>query len=325
MPAGPSVADALAIENLTVRLRRADGALLELLSGVSLTLEPGRILGVIGESGSGKTMTCRAVVGALPEAASITGGAIRIGSHVTQVARRARVAMVFADPHSALDPLQRVGAQIAEVVRVRRGLARREATSEALRLLERVVLPEPERIARMFPFQLSGGMAQRVMIACVLAGRPQFILADEPTSALDATVQLEIIDLLIALARDEGVGIMLTTHDMAVAARACDTIAVMYAGRLSELAPASVLISQPEHPYTRLLLRARPRGQSSERLAAIPGEPPVPGQVTTACPFAPRCPYCQTICVEQEPPLIARGQTSTLCHFAYSLPPLEGE
>jgi oligopeptide/dipeptide ABC transporter ATP-binding protein len=268
-------------------------------------------------------MTCRAVVGALPYSASITGGRIRIGSHSTEAERQARVAMVFADPHSSLDPLQRVRNQIAEVAHVRRGLRRREAAAEAMRLLEQVRLPDPERVARMFPFQLSGGMAQRVMIACVLAGQPQFVLADEPTSALDATVQLEIIDLLVGLARDQGVGILLTTHDVAVAARACDTIGVMYAGRLVELAPASELLNAPQHPYTRMLLMARPRGTRTERLAAIAGEPPVPGEVATACPFAPRCPYAQPLCAEQVPALLARGRTLSACHFVESLPPAE--
>lgn len=316
----------LLIANLTVQLARKDGPV-ELLHAVSLDLRRGTVLGLIGESGSGKTMTCRAVVGALPHGAAITDGEVRVGHAVL---RRAQgkidkmapvpVAMVFADPHASLDPLQRVGAQIAEMAHVHQRLRPRAARKEALRLLAQVLLPDPERTYSLFPFQLSGGMAQRAMIASVLAAKPHFLLADEPTSALDATVQLEILDLLARIVREENVGILLTTHDMAVASRTCDRIAVMYAGKIVEIGPARTVLAQPQHPYTRLLLQSRPRGSRATRLTAIPGEAPIPGEKRTPCPFAPRCPYAETICFEEEPLLVLRGEVASACHLVGRLP-----
>lgn len=311
----------LAVEDLRIEAGGDDRV--KLLRGVSVSVAPGKVVGLIGESGSGKTMTCRAIAGALPRGVGIAGGRVTIGDRVlhdehtaTAPARDSGVAMVFADPHAALDPLQRIGAQIAEVARVQRGAGRREARVRARELLAAVAISDPERVAKLFPFEVSGGMAQRAMIASVLAGAPRFILADEPTSALDATVQLEILDLLGALARDEGVGLVLTTHDMAAAARICDWICVMYAGRVVESGPARAVLERPQHPYTRLLVEARPRGTRAQRLTAIPGEPPTPGDVVSGCPFAPRCPYVTDLCREAMPALVPYpGGGRAACHF----------
>jgi oligopeptide/dipeptide ABC transporter ATP-binding protein len=288
------------------------------VSDVSFDVRPGQIMGLIGESGSGKTMSCRAIAGALPRGISIASGSVDIGATTLRAPGRSpdrmiarRVGMVFADPHASLDPLQRIGDQISEVGRVSRGLTKDGAREQTMRLLGQVSLPDPERVYRLFPFELSGGMAQRAMIASVLAGGPDFILADEPTSALDATVQLEIIDLLVDLTQEESVGILLTTHDIAVAARACATIGVMYAGKLVEHGATTQVLQSPRHPYTALLMRARPRGRRTTRLEAIPGEPPVPGTVQTACPFAPRCPRAQPVCATEEPKLV----DGVACHF----------
>jgi oligopeptide/dipeptide ABC transporter ATP-binding protein len=312
----------LTIADLSVQLAKRQGPT-TLIDHVSLELAQGEIVGLIGESGSGKTMTCRAVVGALPHRASITSGTIRVAGEKVSGRGASRVAMIFADPHASLDPLQRVGNQIAEVARVHRALRRTEAREEALRLIGQVLLPDPERTASLFPFELSGGMAQRAMIASVLAGKPHFILADEPTSALDATVQLEVIDLVARLAREENVGILLTTHDVALAARVCDRIGVMYAGRIVELGATADVLERPQHPYTKLLMAARPRGRRTHRLTAIPGEPPVPGEPRPPCPFAPRCPWAQEICLTAVPELLVRDGVAAACHFAGALPALE--
>jgi oligopeptide/dipeptide ABC transporter ATP-binding protein len=317
----PAPAEPLRVTDLAIEARGKAGTT-PIVRGVSLELAPGEILGLIGESGSGKTMTCRAIVGALPGAAHIVRGSVEVGGRVVRapnVSRRtvgsAGVGMIFADPHASLDPLQRIGAQINEMLRVHRGLHRRAARREALALLERVSLPDPERVYRQFPFQVSGGMAQRAMIASVLAMRPRFLLADEPTSALDATIQLEILDLLLELKRAEGVGVILTTHDIGAAARICDRIGVMYAGRVVETGPAADVLTRPRHPYTTLLLEARPRGTKLKRLAAIPGEPVSPAAVGAGCAFAPRCPRAQPLCVEVEPLLDGAEPRGAACHF----------
>lgn len=321
-------ADLLVVEGLELELPRRGGDPLRLLRGVDLAVGRGEILGVIGESGSGKTMTCRVVVGAAPEQAVLTAGRVMLEGGVLREpgpARRMRsdrrIGMVFADPHASLDPLQRVGPHIAEVARLRAGLEREEARARAVELLERVSIPRPRQTARLYPFELSGGMAQRAMIAAALAGRPTVILADEPTSALDATVQVEVLELLRELADSERVGILLTTHDMAVVARACDRIAVMYAGRVVEHGTAERVLGDPQHPYTKLLLEARPRGRRGTPLPAIPGEPPLPGERQPPCSFEPRCPFAQDVCRERQPPLAAtRGGGAALCHFAGALP-----
>jgi oligopeptide/dipeptide ABC transporter ATP-binding protein len=319
-----TTSERLVVDNLTVELTHRH---VPLVQNVSFGVERGEILAIIGESGSGKTMTCRAIVGALPNGIEISGGEVRIGEIILRRAngrptrtRTPPVAMVFADPHASLDPLQRVGPQIAEVARVHQHLGRRQSRETALGLLQQVLMPAPERTYRLFPFEVSGGMAQRAMIACGLAARPHFILADEPTSALDATIQLEILDLLSALARDSEVGMVITTHDIAVAARIATTICVVYAGKVVEMGPAQAVLRAPEHPYTRLLLRARPRGTRAHRLTAIPGEPPSPGEVPSGCPFAPRCPHVGEICWESEPQLAEqRSGGAAACHFAGQL------
>jgi oligopeptide/dipeptide ABC transporter ATP-binding protein len=318
----PVTAEHLVIDDLSVELTRK-GKTLQLLRSVSLDVAQGRVFGLIGESGSGKTMTCRAVVGGLPAGAVVSTGEISIGRSIVRRARgrvdreaALRAAMVFADPHASLDPLQRVGDQVGEMLHVHQGLRGRAAKREVIRLLAEVRLPDPEHVYRQYPFQLSGGMAQRAMIATVLGAKPDFLLADEPTSALDSTIQQDILDLLLRLVREEGVGILLTTHDMSVVANTCDEIAVMYAGKIIEAGPSADVLGDPQHPYTRMLMRARPRGTRTHRLAAIPGEPPVPGEPLPACAVQPRCPWAEDVCVDVEPPLVAHGASVALCHFA---------
>jgi oligopeptide/dipeptide ABC transporter ATP-binding protein len=297
----------LTVDGLTVSAFDRKGGSVKLVNGVSLGLAQGEILGLLGESGSGKTMICRAITGALPPGVHITAGRIDTGSR--------RPAAIFADPHASLDPLQKVGEQIAEVARVARGLGRDEARVEALRLMEAMSLQDTARIFGQFPFQVSGGMAQRIMIAAALALRPQFIIADEPTSALDATVQVEVLDVLKGLAKTAEVGILLTTHDIAVASRVCTSIAVVYAGRICEIGRVDEVLHRPRHPYTRLLLSARPHGRRGVRLATIRGEPLSPGDERPACDFAPRCPKQAAICLDTPPLLRAYAASRVACHF----------
>jgi oligopeptide/dipeptide ABC transporter ATP-binding protein len=313
------MAPALVVEDLEIsyRARRAD---LRLVHGVSFDVRPAEIVGLIGESGSGKTMTLRAIAGALPRNVHVTQGVIRIGHRAQRnrngEERSARLAMVFADPHASLDPLQRVSAQLKESLFVHQGLRGKAASCEALRLLEEVRLSDPERVSQQLPAQLSGGMAQRVMIAIALSMRPAFLLADEPTSALDATVQLEIVELLVRLVQIESVGMLLATHDMAVVRRACDRVAVMYAGVIVESGLTEEVLTRPSHPYTKLLLAARPRATRGSRLTSIAGEPPSPEDARVGCSFAPRCPYADAICHQEEPPLSPHRHRDVACHHA---------
>lgn len=295
----------LEVEDLLIESFDRRGKALTIVNRVSFQLMQGSILGLLGESGSGKTMICRAITGALLPGIRVTGGRIHLDG--------GRAGIVFADPHASLDPLQKVGAQIAEVAHVCRGLPADSARQEALRLMHAMKLPDPERVYGQYPFQVSGGMAQRVMIAAALAAKPMFIVADEPTSALDATVQIEVLDLLKALSTHEGVGILLTTHDIAVASRICTSIAVIYAGKICEIGPVEQVLKSPRHPYSRLLLAARPRGKRGQRATTIPGEPLGPGDPRPPCPFAPRCPRAESDCIESEPMLLRTAGSMFAC------------
>ncbi len=290
---------ALSVEALHIEAFDRDGHVIPIVRGVSFQLKQGEVLGLLGESGAGKTMICRAITGALPPGVRIASGRIAIGGG-------GRAAAVFADPHASLDPLQKVGPQIAEVAHVRRGFSRRQAEEEASRLLGLLKLRDPSRVFGQYPFQLSGGMAQRVMIAAALASQPQFIIADEPTSALDATVQLDVLDVFRQLALEEHVGILLTMHDIAAASRVCSRIAVAYAGRICETGSVTEITRHARHPYTKLLMAARPTGRRGERLPAIAGEPLTPGDPRPPCAFAPRCPRATPTCFEVEPTFVGR-------------------
>jgi peptide/nickel transport system ATP-binding protein len=299
----------LSINDLTIEAVNRTGSAVRIVSGISLRVQSGEIVGLLGESGSGKTMICRAITGALPPGIRITRGSIERGDR--------RPAAVFADPHASLDPLQKVGNQIAEVARVVGGATKTDAKAQALRYLDTLSVRDSKRVYGQYPFQVSGGMAQRVVLAAALAMRPHFIVADEPTSALDATVQLDVLAVLQKLVREEGVGILLTTHDIAVAARVCTSIAVLYAGKVCELGTVDQVLRSPRHPYTRLLLASRPQGNRGQRLVTIPGDALSPGDPRPPCPFAPRCPRVADVCLQVEP--LLEGVTGALvaCHFPH--------
>ncbi|MEU6387836.1 ABC transporter ATP-binding protein [Streptomyces sp. NPDC046939] len=234
----------------------------EIVHGVSFELTPGKTVGIVGESGSGKTLTCRAALGILPPHFEITGGSVEIaGTDITTLTqdrwtelRGSTISAVFQDPASYLNPSIRVGAQLAEVLRVKLGLGRREARERAVELLRAVHLRDPELVHRQYPYELSGGMLQRVLIAAAIAARPRVLIADEATTALDVTVQAEILDLLTDLRAENGLALVVVSHDLAVVAQLCDEVLVMRQGEVVESGPTRTVLRAPRHAYTRLLI-----------------------------------------------------------------------
>uniref|UniRef100_UPI0018DFD0E1 ABC transporter ATP-binding protein n=1 Tax=Neoroseomonas rubea TaxID=2748666 RepID=UPI0018DFD0E1 len=296
--AGADDAPALDIAGLTLDFRQ-DGRRVRVLDGVSLKVAPGRTLAIVGESGCGKSVTALAVMGLLPDTAEL-GGAIRLGGRdlaamSPEDRRRLRggeMAMIFQEPMTSLNPAFTAGDQVAEALRIHQGLDRAAAFAEAVRMIDRVRIPDAARRARQYPHQLSGGMRQRVMIAMALACRPRLLIADEPTTALDVTVQAQILSLLDDLKRETGTAVVLVTHDLGVVADHADEVAVMYAGRVAEQARAAAIFARPEHPYTAGLLGAAPgEGERGERLASIEGTVPDLRAPPPGCRFAPRCPF----------------------------------
>jgi peptide/nickel transport system ATP-binding protein len=283
------------------------------VDGVSLTLERGKTVGIVGESGCGKSVLSRSIMGLLPGHAVRHGRVVFDGQDIAQASpatMRAywgtQMAMVFQDPMTSLNPVMRIGNQITESLRHHLDVSKDYANETALSLLQSVGIPEAERRLREYPHQLSGGMRQRVMIAIALACGPRLLLADEPTTALDVTVQAQILDLLQHQQRERFMAMVLVTHDLGVVAGRADDIAVMYAGRIVEKAPTRVLFGETRHPYTEALLKSIPKLEepSHTRLEAIAGRPPDLVHPPAGCKFAARCPYAQARCLEDEPPLV---------------------
>jgi len=278
---------------------------------VSFSASAGESLGIVGESGSGKTMTALALMGLLPDGAVVAGelrfegrDLAKLGEVEMRKLRGDRIAMIFQEPMSALNPLHRIGAQVAEPLILHRGLSKAAAWAEAVRLLDRVQLRDPAGMARAYPFALSGGERQRAMIAMALSCRPQLIIADEPTTALDVTVQAKILDLLASLSAEAEMAMLLVSHDLAVIARHCRRVLVMYGGAVMEAGPVEAVLGEARHPYTRALLEARPRlgAPRGERLRAIAGAAPSASDAPSGCPFADRCPFTIEACRLAPPP-----------------------
>ena len=304
----------LQIDNLDVRFK--GGRTVHAINDLSLTLMPGETLALLGESGSGKSVTLKTLLRLLLEKRTDLSGDIRFdGTDIMTLAGRALrsyrggdVSMVFQDPGLALDPVYPVGEQIAETVMRHKGLSRADAREVALDMLRRVRIPSPERRMRSFPHELSGGMRQRVMIALALACRPRLLLADEPTTALDATVQIQILLLLRELQREFGMAVIFVTHDIGVAVEVSERIAVMYAGRIVEEGTTREVIRDPRHPYTQGLLAANLHDVArGTRLTSIPGAPPALDLRPDACSFAPRCPMALPECRAAIPPELHPG------------------
>ncbi len=274
---------------------------------MSLAVPPGRVVGLVGESGCGKTLTALAALRLHDAQVRVRAGCVRVdGANVQEMDARALqrlrggiVAMVFQEPMTALNPVFSVRAHLFEVLRRHRGLAKDAAEEEAQALLREVGIPDAERVLASYPDALSGGMRQRVLIAMALAGRPRYLIADEPTTALDVSVQRRIVDLLAQMQRAHGLGMLLITHDFGLVAELCDEVAVIYAGEIVERAPVEAIFDDPRHPYTQALLRCRP--EASAAPAPIPGQAPEPGAWPSGCRFRDRCPYAESICTARPP------------------------
>jgi peptide/nickel transport system ATP-binding protein len=302
-------AAALEVRDLDVRIASADPPF-SVVADMALAVRRGETLCLVGESGCGKSMTALALLRLLPEGAEVSRGAIRLDGtdFLGLPERRAedlrgnRIAMIFQEPLTALNPVMPVGEQVAEVLRRHRGLGRRAAAEAAVAALRSVQMPDPERRARQYPHELSGGMRQRAMIALALACEPAVVIADEPTTALDVTVQAQILGLLKGLQRRLGTAVVLITHDLGVVAETADRVIVMYAGRRVEEASVTDLFDAPLHPYTRGLMGAIP-GAGGGRLTDIPGTVPPLWELPLGCAFSPRCPLATDRCRTERPPL----------------------
>jgi peptide/nickel transport system ATP-binding protein len=303
----------LAINDLRIAFHGDQGRTTHAVDSVDLAVQPGRTLGVVGESGSGKSVTFLSVMGLLPKDGSEISGRIRfestdllaLGDRRLRDLRGDRLAMIFQEPMTSLNPSYTIGEQIIEVLVRHKRVSRRKARAKAIELLSRVKIPSPDRRIDDYPHRLSGGMRQRAMIAMALACDPKLLIADEPTTALDVTIQAQILDLLRELKKESGAAIVLITHDLGVVAELCDDVAVMYAGEIVEQAPVAALFELPQHPYTVGLLGAIPRlDLRAERLATIEGMVPNMTALPTACRFAPRCPFAEDRCRSERPPII---------------------
>jgi oligopeptide transport system ATP-binding protein len=318
-----SLATVLEVTDLRIEFQ-ADDAVVKAVNGVTFGIGQGETLALVGESGSGKSVTAQGIVGVLDmPPAVVAGGRIEYrGQDLLQASpaeRRAirgqEIALILQDALTALDPRVAVGEQIAEALRLRRKMSRREARAQAVSRLEDVRIPDAARRARQYPHQFSGGMRQRVLIALALALEPRLIIADEPTTALDVTVQAEIMDLLAELQRRRQLSLLLITHDLAAVAEWADRVMIMYAGRIVESGTVADVYRRPAHPYTLGLINSVPGGDGS-RLDPIPGAPPDLRNLPAGCPFHPRCAFAKDVCREERPPLRTPlpGRTSE-CHF----------
>jgi peptide/nickel transport system ATP-binding protein len=302
----------LELKRLTVSFSTDDG-IVHAVDGIDLALARGRTLGLVGESGCGKSVTSLAVMGLLPPENSQVGGEVRFeGRDLLSVPpaelrdlRGARLAMIFQEPMTSLNPSYTIGNQIIEAVRRHQGVSAAEARARTIDVLRLVRIPSPEKRIDDYPHKLSGGMRQRAMIAMALVCGPQLLIADEPTTALDVTIQAQILDLMRSLRRDTGTAIILITHDMGVVAEMADDVAVMYAGQIVERAPVRALFARPEHPYTVGLLGSIPRlDERRERLPSIEGRVPDMAHPPGGCRFAARCPFVEPACRVTGPALV---------------------
>ncbi len=299
----------------------------EIVHGVDLSVPAGQTVAVVGESGSGKSLTMLALMGLLTRPLRVSGGEVRLsGRALTGLSERdlrairgRDLAMIYQDPMTSLNPLMRVGAQVVEAMTAH-GVSKAAARTRMLDLLAQVGIPDPLRTARAYPHEFSGGMRQRVMIACALAMRPRLLIADEPTTALDVTIQQQILALVDELRQELGMTAIWVTHDLGVVARLVDRVVVMYAGHVVEDAPVHQTFAASQHPYTSSLIAALPDPTNDDRppLAQIPGRPPLSTEDIKGCPFQPRCTQARDICATR-PLLLPRGTGAVACH----VPPTE--
>lgn len=313
----PMPSPLLAVEALSVHLR-TDAGLARILDDVSLTVPPGRTVGVVGESGCGKTTLMRAILGILPRSAFVPRGAIRFEGRDILADRaasaRGRIGFVPQDPYLSLNPVFRAGDQILEIMRRHAPGTRRDHRAKLIELFRAVQLPDPEAALEKYPHQFSGGQRQRLLIAAALSCDPALVVADEPTTALDVTTQREILALLRRLAAERGLSLLFVTHDFGVLAALCDSVTVLYAGRVAESGPTRAVLDDPRHPYTRLLLACHPDRASD--LTGIPGTVPAATAQPAGCRFHPRCPIARADCTNAPPPLLSLpGDRSIACPY----------
>ncbi|MEL6482838.1 MAG: ABC transporter ATP-binding protein [Pseudomonadota bacterium] len=317
----PTSKAVLQVEDLVVEIPTRRGVLRP-VDGVSLSIGAGEVLGVVGESGAGKSMMGSAVIGLFEPPTHIAGGAIRLAGErldlmtpsQLRAVRGREIGMVFQDPLTSLNPLLRIGDQLTETIRTNLGVSRAEAEQRALAALVEVGIPGAEDRLRSYPHEFSGGMRQRVVIALALCAEPKLVIADEPTTALDVSVQAQIIALLKRLCRERDTAVMLITHDMGVIAEAADRVAVLYAGRLAEIGPVADVVGKPMHPYTEGLMASTPMATApGERLAQIPGAMPRLDAIPAGCAFHPRCPVAMAGCVLDPRPTIAECGGRAAC------------
>ncbi len=296
----------LEVRDLRTYLATAQGVV-RAVDGVSFTVGEAEVLGIVGESGCGKTVTCRTIMGLMPPRTAYSAGEVvyhprgqgnllDLTPREFQRLRGTQLAMIFQDPMTALNPVRTIGDQLTEAVTAHAKMSRQQARDRAVELLTRVGIPAPDQRMRDYPFQFSGGMLQRALIAIALASSPRLLLADEPTTSLDVIIQDQILSLLLELQRDTGMSMILVSHDLAVITEVCDRVIVMYGGQVVEEGDTATIITAPSHPYTRALLEALPQGEHRGALHSIPGSPPSLIDVPAGCRFVPRCPLAMHEC-----------------------------
>src|SRR5689334_21508264 len=308
----------LTVEDLRSYLATGHGVV-RAVDGVSFDLAQAEVLGIVGESGCGKSVTCRTIMGLMPKGLAHSSGKViyhprgegsllDASQNQWQALRGSQLAMIFQDPMTALNPVLTVGEQLLESVNAHAKLTRAEAQARAVELLRRVGIPAPQRRMRDYPFQFSGGMLQRALIAIALASAPKLLLADEPTTSLDVIIQDQILSLLLELQRDTGMSMILVSHDLAVITEVCDRVIVMYGGQVVEEGDTATIITAPSHPYTKALLEALPQADHRGRLRSIPGAPPSLIDTPPGCRFAPRCPLALAECTDWDTKLVDAGE-----------------
>ena len=319
----------LEVRDLFLEFKTSRGRL-KALNGITFDVQPGEVFGLVGETGCGKTVTGLSVLRLLPRSASITGGQVifegvdllTLGRSEIESVRGRKIAMIFQDPSTSLNPVFSNGSQIERVIRQHMKVTKQQAVAKALEVLAAVGLPDVERILISYPHQLSGGMQQRVMIAMALSCNPRLLIADEPTTSLDVTIQAQILKLLRGLQKKFDVSVILITHNLGVIAQTCDRLAVLYGGRVAESGPTREIFVNPQHPYTRGLMNAIPRpGSRGKRMAAIPGAVPTNPGAIVGCAFAPRCEFALERCRTESPPLVQVGKNHlSACFLAEHKP-----
>ncbi|AET62007.1 peptide ABC transporter ATP-binding protein [Paenibacillus terrae HPL-003] len=307
------MAQLLEVTNLRTEFKTAAGTI-RAVDGVDLSVGKGETLGIVGESGCGKSITSLSIMQLLPKGlGKVAAGEVRFnGENILDYSERKmrsirgnEMAMIFQEPMTSLNPVFKIGKQIAESARYHHGVSKHKAKAMAVEMLTKVGIPRPEKVAVSYPHELSGGMRQRVMIAMAMVCNPKLLIADEPTTALDVTIQAQILDLMRDLQKSEGTSILMITHDLGVVAEMCDRVVIMYAGQVVEETDVKTLFKEPRHPYTQSLLASLPQLNSDqERLASIPGQVPNPLDMPKGCRFAPRCQFAKEICLAEAPELV---------------------